>query len=336
MSNLLHNSSSRQFDEAGSQGTPDAGVWELFFDSNGAHIKSDSGTSIDLGRGQQATTETSVWIDAGALLPTDGEADASSGADNGTNNSVDWWNVATNETMYAKMVMPPQWDLGTVDVEVFWTIAGGTVGHNVKWDVAAQAGGNDDAWDVAFPAATSTADDPIIANGDIHVVTASTITVGGTPADADIIHLEIERASAGATAASQDARLLGVRLVYQNRLLQNWYSWKLGDETTDATAGVKNTWYAPAAGKIHSVAAGATTATSGGALTLDVHKEATTIFSTKVTIDSGENDTSTAATAAVLTADPTSFAAGDEFDFEVDSTTAGAAGLHCDLLISWD
>jgi len=288
------------------------------------------------GGGDAETAETSIYIDAAAFLAKDGEADASTGADNGTENSVDWYNVATSETLYAKVAMPPQWDGGVIHAEVFWTIDGGTIGENVKWEVAAQAGGNDDAWDIAFPTPTATLDDPIIANGDIHKITAESITVGGSPQDGDILHFEVARATAGATAASQDARLLGVRVIYSNSLLQNWYSWKLGNETADASTGVKVTWYAPADGKIHGVAAGSTTATSGSALELDVHKNATTIFNTKITIDVSESTTATAATPAVLTNEPTSFSAGDKFEFEVDTTTAGAAGLHADLLISWD
>ena len=289
-----------------------------------------------IGGGSAETAETSIYIDAAAFLAKNGEADASTGADNGTNNSVDWYNVATSETLYAKVAMPPQWDGGVVNAEVFWTIDGGTAGQNVKWEVAAQAGGDDDAWDVSFPAPTATPDDPITANGDIHRVSTASITVGGTPLDGDILHLELARATAGATAASQDARFLGLRLIYSNSLLQNWYGWKLGNETADATTGVKVTWYAPAAGKVHRVGAGATTATSGSSLVLDVHKNTTTIFDTKITIDASESSTATAATPAVLTNEPTSFVAGDKFEFEVDTTTAGAAGLHTDLLISWD
>ena len=304
----------------------------------GATVKDalDAIESGGIGGGSSEVVETSIYIDAAAFLAKDGGADASSGADNGTENSVDWYNVATAETLYAKVAMPPQWDGGVVDAEVFWTIDGGTVGENVKWEVAAQAGGNDDAWDIAFPAPTATLDDPIIANGDIHKITAESITVGGTPQDGDILHLELARATAGATAASQDARLLGVRLIYSNSLLQNWYSWKLGNETADASTGIKVTWYAPADGKIHGVAAGCVTATSGSALVLDVHKNGTTIFNTKITIDVTESTTVTAATPAVLTNDPTSFSAGDKFEFEIDSTTAGGAGLHGDLLISWN
>ena len=48
MANLNHNSSSRQFEENGSQGTPPSGLWELYFDSDGGHVKDDAGNVTDL------------------------------------------------------------------------------------------------------------------------------------------------------------------------------------------------------------------------------------------------------------------------------------------------
>jgi hypothetical protein len=284
--------------------------------------------------GATETAETSIWIDAGAMLP-DATAEASSKT--GTNGNVDVFLMANTEKVYAKWTPPPQWDGGAIDVDVYWTATGATAGHKVKWNVAAQAGGNDDAWDVAFPTPTATADDDVIASGDIHIISASSITVGGTPADGDVVFFEIERTASGATQMSQEAELLGIRVKYQNSLMQNWYSWKLGNETSDATTGIKSTWYAPAAGKIYAARGGATTATSGGATTVDVHKGGTTIFSTyKLIFETGESSIETTTNKPTLKTDPTTFAAGDKFEFEVDSTTAGAAGLHVDLLISWD
>lgn len=57
MANLNHNSSSRQFEENGSQGTPDTGIWELYFDSDGAHIKDDAGNVTDLGSSGATTSK---------------------------------------------------------------------------------------------------------------------------------------------------------------------------------------------------------------------------------------------------------------------------------------
>ena len=118
---------------------------------------------------------------------------------------------------------------------------------------------------------------------------------------------------------------------------QNWYITKLGDETTDASIGVKTTWMVPASGKIHNVAAGCSTVVSGSAIILDVKSNGSGIFSTKPTIDDLEQTTATAATGFALLTDPTPISYGDKLTFEVDTFGGvGGAGLHIDLLISWD
>ena len=136
---------------------------------------------------------------------------------------------------------------------------------------------------------------------------------------------------------SQEAELLGVRVNYENSLIQNWYVTKMGTEADDASGtGEKTAWIAPAAGKIHAVHSGCSTATAGGALTVDVKKGGTTILSTLGIIDSNESSTSTG-TAFVLTTTPMTFVAGDRISFDINTFGGtGAKGLHTDLLISWD
>ena len=118
---------------------------------------------------------------------------------------------------------------------------------------------------------------------------------------------------------------------------QNWYITKLGDEITDASVGVKTTWMVPASGKIHNVAAGCSTIVSGSAIILDVKSNGSGIFSTKPTIDDLEQTTATAASGFALLTNPTPISYGDRLTFEVDTFGGvGGAGLHIDLLISWD
>ena len=100
---------------------------------------------------------------------------------------------------------------------------------------------------------------------------------------------------------------------------QNWYITKLGDETTDASVGVKTTWMVPASGKIHNVAAGCSTVVSGSAIILDVKSNGSGIFSTKPTIDDLEQTTATAASGSALLTDPTTISYGDKLTFEVDT-----------------
>jgi hypothetical protein len=79
---------------------------------------------------------------------------------------------------------------------------------------------------------------------------------------------------------------------------------------------------APFAGTITEVGAYVDTAGTTNVSTIDINKNGTTILSTKVTIDSAEKSSRTAATPAVISV--TSLAAGDIFTIDVDgiSTTA--------------
>jgi hypothetical protein len=101
------------------------------------------------------------------------------------------------------------------------------------------------------------------------------------------------------------------------------------DETTALTTGTKLTKRLGFAMSLTSVYASVATAPTGSTLILDIKKNGTTIFSTKITIDAGEKSTATAATAAVLSSSPTSIAADDELTFildQVGATIAGAGG----------
>lgn len=287
------------------------------------------------GAASPATAETSIYVDAAAMFAQ--SAGATAETVEGTNNASDVWHVATGETLYAKMAMPPQWDGSDLEVDFIWGSSTGTATENVRWGIAAQCAGDDDAWDTAFSAATQTADDAIINNTDLHLVGVTGVTPSGSPADGDILFLKITRETAGATVSSDDAQLFGLRVKYQNKLVQNWYVTKMGNEADDATGtGEKTAWIAPANGKINAVHSGCSTATAGAALTVDVQKNAATILTTKGVIASGDDSTTTG-TAHVLTSSPVSFLAGDRISFHIDTFGGtGAKGLHTDLLISWD
>ena len=189
------------------------------------------------------TVETSIYIDAGALLP-DATAEASSKT--GTNGNTDVFLLANTEKVYAKWSPPPQWDAeSAITIDVYWSTTGATAGHKAKFALAAHAAGDTDPWDAVFPTATETADDSVEDSGEVHVIATGNITVGGTPAAGDLVFIELERIESGATQMSQEAEILGIRVHYQNTLKQNWYSWKLGDESTDATVGEKVQWVTP-------------------------------------------------------------------------------------------
>jgi hypothetical protein len=99
----------------------------------------------------------------------------------------------------------------------------------------------------------------------------------------------------------------------------------VSDETTAITTGTaKVTWYAPYACTIDEVFSGLSTASTSGAVTADVNKAGTSIFSTNPSIDATE-DTSLTGTAAVLPT--TTLAKGDKLTIDIDAAGTGAKGL---------
>jgi hypothetical protein len=102
----------------------------------------------------------------------------------------------------------------------------------------------------------------------------------------------------------------------------------VSDESTAITTGAaKITFYFPVAVNITGVSAGLSTQSSSGAITIDVNKGGTTIFSTNLTIDANEDTSHTAATPAALTSSPTAFALTDKVTIDIDGAGTGAKGL---------
>jgi hypothetical protein len=99
----------------------------------------------------------------------------------------------------------------------------------------------------------------------------------------------------------------------------------LSDETTAITTGVlKASFYLPFAFTVTSVYACLGTAASS-LTTVDINEAGTTILSTKLTIDSGEPTSGTAATPAVIS--DASLAANTIISFDIDGAGTGGKGL---------
>lgn len=106
------------------------------------------------------------------------------------------------------------------------------------------------------------------------------------------------------------------------------------DMTSDLTASTtvsKLRFMFEEARTLQNIVGSLATAATGSVLTVDIKKNGTSIFSTLLTFDSGENTTRTAAIAAVLTG-TIAFAVGDYIDIYV--TTVGSVTAGKGLLIT--
>jgi len=104
------------------------------------------------------------------------------------------------------------------------------------------------------------------------------------------------------------------------------------DETTALEVGTaKTTFRIPWAGTITGVRASVTTAPTDAVLTVDINKAGTSILSTKITIDSTEKTSVTAATAPVIST--SAVADDDEYTIDIDTVGSTVAGTGLKITI---
>lgn len=105
----------------------------------------------------------------------------------------------------------------------------------------------------------------------------------------------------------------------------------ISDETTAITTGTaKVTFRMPFALTVTAVRASLTTASSSGNPTFDINEGGASILSTKLSIDSGEKTSTTAATPAVIS--DSALADDAEITIDVDTAGTGAAGAKIYLI----
>jgi hypothetical protein len=105
----------------------------------------------------------------------------------------------------------------------------------------------------------------------------------------------------------------------------------VSDETTAITAGTaKVTFRMPWGMTVTAVRASLTTASTSGAVTVDINDGGTTIISTKLTIDQDEKTSTTAATPAVIS--DSALADDAEITIDIDGAGTGAKGLKVYLI----
>jgi hypothetical protein len=121
------------------------------------------------------------------------------------------YDPATTEYAQIRFPMPKRWNEGTVTAQFEWTAA---ATGNVVWACRAVAISDDDPVDAAFGTAQTVTDAVTAANDFMKSAKTSAITIGGSPAEGDMVIFEFYRdaASGSDTLNSNDARLLAVVL----------------------------------------------------------------------------------------------------------------------------
>ena len=164
----------------------------------------------------------SKCVDASQMHPATTAGCAALAQKEYTTNDVDVkylaFDGASLEKAQFKLVMPEDWDRGTIKAKFYWSSAtSSSIADTVEWGLKARAISNDDAMDAAFGTGQVISDALLAANGTDIQVTAATpaITVGGTPALGDMIVFEVYRNVSGTDDMTEDAWLFGVHIQYQ-------------------------------------------------------------------------------------------------------------------------
>lgn len=165
--------------------------------------------ATDLGAGKHT-----LWIPAAAMTARTTNGAASGTTELATNDimlrSFDF-DTTTEEGVGFMIAMPKSWNESTVTFKAFWTAASGSGG--VAWGLAGYSLSDDDAMDTAVSGQQIVTDTLLTAN-DMHITSeSSAITIGGTPAEGDVVYFEITREVAnGSDTIAADARLIGIHL----------------------------------------------------------------------------------------------------------------------------
>jgi hypothetical protein len=163
---------------------------------------------------------TNVWIPAAQWIPrttTGCGIDSRELTTNKINTDELLFDPGTAEYAQCMIVMPSNWNAGTITAKFHWTASVTASGSNtdVVWGLRGRAYANDDALDQSMGTA-QTVTDTLTAVNDLDISPAtSAITLGGTAAAGNPVIFEVYR-DAGVVGDNyaSDARLLGVEISY--------------------------------------------------------------------------------------------------------------------------
>ena len=164
-----------------------------------------------------------MYIDAGGMVPavTNG-AIANTEEMHATNfTTLDFLSFSTSTEQYAdfKMVMPEQYNNGTIKAKFYWKPADAEASVSVVWGIKAYAATDSDALTGASGVwGTEQVIEDVSLNtvDDLHIsATTPAITIAGTPAEGKLVFVRVFRkVAAGADDYADAAELLGVNLQY--------------------------------------------------------------------------------------------------------------------------
>ena len=135
------------------------------------------------------------------------------------------FDTSTTEYVQFKVVLPEQWDAGTIKAKFYWKPASSTTtSHDVVWQIEATSHADGGTIDSSWGTAVQVQDTVLgTAAGRVHQSAATAaVTVAGSPGTGadELVYFRVARASGSAVAddLNEDAHLLGVLIQYKESL----------------------------------------------------------------------------------------------------------------------
>ena len=129
------------------------------------------------------------------------------------------FDATTEEFVTFDVVMPENWDRGTVKAKFYWSSASGSTAttDTVEWEIGGVAISDNDALDAAITGAQVITDTLLANDGaDLQVTSATpAITIAGTPALGDLVTFKISRNVGGTDNMTEDAWLFACLIQYK-------------------------------------------------------------------------------------------------------------------------
>lgn len=162
-------------------------------------------------------TYRTLWVPAAAMIAaaTDGAlAWEIEYATNKQNIDVFRFDDATEQAVWFTWTLPLECDPSHIKAKFFWLTSEGLSAETVCWGISARAYTDDDAADQAMGSEV-TVSDTFLAQGDVHISTASgNITPAGTAAAGKMVTFRIAR-KVGSDDLTGNADLVGILMQYK-------------------------------------------------------------------------------------------------------------------------
>jgi hypothetical protein len=207
--------------------SPNANEYARFVDADTIEGRTESefkaDFNLEIGTDVLAQSHTSlgkhtIYIPASAMIAATTSGPASSQMESSTNDinyQVLAFDATADEHAHFNVAFPKSWNLGTITYQVFWS-SSATDTDGVAWGLQGIAISDNEAIDTAWGTAVVVTDDCQSAANELYVTSESgAVTIGGTPADDDLVYFRIFRDVSDANDdATEDALLIGVKLFY--------------------------------------------------------------------------------------------------------------------------